>query len=102
MTLPDGGRLFRDLGPVRALPRRGTVASRAAAEQDLAARRTPELVSTVSKFVLTLLVRPLLVVMAVKDPQGMGHLVQLIITAGANLLNAVAAFLNNLLSSPAH
>jgi len=50
-----------------------------------------------NKFVLTLLVLPLLIVMAAKDPQSMGHLVQMIITLGARLLNGVATILNNLL-----
>ncbi len=55
-----------------------------------------------SKFVLTLLVIPLLIVMAVKDPPGVGHLVQLIITMGAKLLDVVATILNNLLNGTPH
>jgi hypothetical protein len=55
----------------------------------------------VKKIVLMLLVIPLLIVMAVKDPQGAGHLVQFVITLGARLLNAVASFLNSLLGSQA-
>jgi hypothetical protein len=102
MTLPECARLFQDLGLVRGLPMHATVEHGRLLNEDLAARRTPELVSTVNKLILIFLVIPLLIVMAAKDPQGMGHLVQLIITIGAKLLNAVAALLNNLLSSPAH
>jgi hypothetical protein len=55
----------------------------------------------VKKVVLVLLVIPLLIVMAAKDPQGTGHLVQFLITLGARLLNAVASFLNSLLGGHA-
>lgn len=55
-----------------------------------------------NKLVLTLLVIPLLIVMAARDPQGMGHLVQMIFTIGAKLLDGVATILNNLLGTPAH
>lgn len=50
-----------------------------------------------NKVILTLLVIPLIIVMAAKDPQAAGHLVQVIITWGAKLLNAVATLLNDLL-----
>ena len=62
----------------------------------------PELVSTLNKLVLTLLVIPLLIVMAARDPQGMGHLVEMIFTVGAKLLNGVATILNSLLGGKAH
>lgn len=55
-----------------------------------------------NKVILTFLVIPLVIVMAVRDPQGMGHLAQLIITLGARLLNAVADILNTLLGSHGH
>ena len=61
-----------------------------------------ELVSLLWKAILTLLVVPLIVVMAARDPQGTGHLVALLITAGAKLLTAVADFLNALLGSHNH
>ncbi len=48
------------------------------------------------KLVLTLLVIPLIIVMAVQDPQGTGHLVQVVITEGAKLLDLVARFLHDL------
>jgi hypothetical protein len=51
--------------------------------------------------ILILLVIPLIIVLAAKDPQGMGHLVQLIITVGAKLLNAVATLISDLLGSHA-
>jgi hypothetical protein len=53
------------------------------------------------KVILILLVIPLIIVLAAKDPQGMGHLVQLIITVGAKLLNAVATLISDLLGSHA-
>lgn len=46
---------------------------------------------------LILLVIPLLIVMATRDPQGIAHLVEVIFTVGAKLLNATAAFLDSLL-----
>jgi len=42
------------------------------------------------KLVLTLLVIPLIIVMAVRYPEGTGHLVAVIITEGAKLLDLVA------------
>lgn len=59
--------------------------------------RTPELVSAMSRLVLTLLVIPLLIVMVARDPQGMGHLVEILFVGGAKLLSLVATFLNNML-----
>jgi hypothetical protein len=56
----------------------------------------------VNKVILTFLVIPLVIVMAARDPQGMGHLAQRIITLGAKLLNAVAVLLNALLGSHGH
>jgi hypothetical protein len=53
-------------------------------------------VSSMKKLVLTLLVIPLIIVMAVQDPQGAGHLVQVVITDGAKLLDVVARFLHDL------
>lgn len=49
------------------------------------------------KVLVVLLVIPLLIVMAVRDPQGMAHLVELVFSVGAKLLNAVATFLDSLL-----
>ena len=51
----------------------------------------------VKKIVLTLLVIPLIIVMATKDPQAVGRLVVVIITVGAKLLSFVATLLNVLL-----
>jgi hypothetical protein len=60
-------------------------------------------VSAVHKLVLVLLVIPLVIVLAARDPQGMGHLVAIIFTIGAKLLDGVAAILNTLVGShPAH
>lgn len=50
----------------------------------------------VRNLVLTMLVIPLIIVMAAKDPQAMGRIVDFVITAGAWLLNAVAEILNAL------
>ena len=52
-----------------------------------------------NKLVIVLLVIPLLIVMATKDPQGVGHLVEIIIALGAKLLNATAVLLNHLVGS---
>jgi hypothetical protein len=49
------------------------------------------------KLLFILLVIPLLIVMATRDPQGMAHLVEMIFTLGAKLLNATAVFLSSLL-----
>jgi hypothetical protein len=54
-------------------------------------------VRTLVKVLVVLLVIPLLIVMAVRDPQGMAHLVELVFSVGAKLLNATAAFLGSLL-----
>jgi hypothetical protein len=56
-------------------------------------------VSPLRKLILTLLVIPLVIVMTVRDPQGTGGLVELIVTVGAKLLNAAAAILSGLLGS---
>lgn len=53
--------------------------------------------SLMKSLIVTLLVIPLIIVMAVRDPQGTGHLVALVITLGARLLNGVATFLNAIL-----
>lgn len=55
-----------------------------------------ELVSAVNKLILLLLVVALLIVMAARDPQGIGHLVAIIFTLGAKLLDGVATILNTL------
>ena len=46
---------------------------------------------------LILLLIPLLIVMAVKDPQTVAHLVRVIFTAGGRMLNDTAVLLNSLL-----
>ncbi|HUY44749.1 MAG TPA: hypothetical protein VMV92_03345 [Streptosporangiaceae bacterium] len=50
------------------------------------------------RLILIMLVIPLIIVMAARDPQGVGHLVELLITAGAKLLNAVATAISDLLN----
>ncbi len=55
-------------------------------------------VRTVGKLLVVLLVIPLLIVMAVRDPQGMAHLVEVVFNVGAKLLDAVADFLEGLLA----
>ena len=55
-----------------------------------------------NKLLLTLLVIPLLIVLAVRDPQGMAHLVEAIFTIGAKLLDGVATLLSSLLGTAAH
>jgi len=59
-------------------------------------------VSTLVKLLLALLVIPLLIVMATRDPQGIAHLVEMILTLGAKLLNATATFLDALLGGHSH
>jgi len=54
-------------------------------------------VRALAKLLVVLLVVPLLIVLATRDPQGMAHLVELIFTVGAKLLNATASFLSTLL-----
>lgn len=49
------------------------------------------------KLLVVLLIIPLLIVMATRDPQGVAHLVEMIFTLGAKLLNATATFLDSLL-----
>jgi len=53
-------------------------------------------VSAVHKLVLIALVVSLIIVMAARDPQGMGHLVALIFTIGAKLLDGLATLLDKL------
>ena len=47
------------------------------------------------KLVLTLLVIPLIIVMAVRYPEGTGHLAAVITTLGAKLLDLVARSLHD-------
>lgn len=65
-------------------------------EREVVTAGVRELVSLMRHLVLTLLVIPLIIVLAVKSPEATGHLVALIITTGAKLLDAVASFINNL------
>jgi hypothetical protein len=51
-----------------------------------------------TKLVVTLLLIPLIIVMAVKYPQDAGHIVQVLITEGAKLLDLVARSLHDLFS----
>lgn len=55
-----------------------------------------------AKLLLILLVIPLLIVMATRDPQGFAHLVEMIFTSGARLLSGTANFLISLLGGSAH
>ena len=48
--------------------------------------------------VLIVLMVPLVIVMAIRNPLGMAHFVELILVVGAKMLNATAAFLDGLLS----
>ena len=59
-------------------------------------------VSALVKVLLVLLVIPLLIVMATRDPQGVAHLVEMIFTVGAKLLSATATFLDALLGGHSH
>ncbi len=52
------------------------------------------LVGLMKKVILTLLVIPLIIVLATKSPEAAGHLVATIITLGAKLLNGVASAIN--------
>lgn len=52
-----------------------------------------------SRLVVILLLIPLLLVMFVRDPQAVVHLVELVFTVGAKILIATADFLNSLLGS---
>ena len=69
-----------------------------AADRNWRPGETPELVSAVNKLILAVLVIALLIVL-VRDPQGMGHLVEAIFTVGANLLHGIATILGNLTGS---
>jgi hypothetical protein len=51
---------------------------------------------------LLILLIPLLVVMVMRDPGGMIHLIWLVLTAGARMLNDTAALLDSVLSGHAH
>jgi hypothetical protein len=53
----------------------------------------------VMRLLLTLLVIPLLIVLAVKSPRAVGHLVELVIVIGARILDGVATLLGNILGS---
>ncbi|MGE5290141.1 MAG: hypothetical protein ACM3ML_23740 [Micromonosporaceae bacterium] len=48
------------------------------------------------KLIVLLLLIPLITVMATKDPKGVGQVVQVIITAGAWLLEMAAELLNQI------
>ncbi len=50
--------------------------------------------SLMKNVILTLLVIPLIIVLATKSPEATGHLVAVVITAGAKLLDGVASVLN--------
>jgi hypothetical protein len=54
------------------------------------------------KLLVPLLVIPLLIVMAARDPHGMANLVAIIFTVGAKMLNATAALLSALLGGHPH
>jgi hypothetical protein len=70
--------------------------NRAAADgQQPGGHRKP--VRALAKLLLILLVIPLLIVMATRNPQGMAHFVELVFMLGAKLLNATATFLDTLL-----
>ncbi len=56
----------------------------------------PELVSAVGKLLLTLLVALLIILMVTRNPQVMGHVVVVIFTICARLLDGLAALLNAL------
>ncbi len=58
--------------------------------------------SAVSKLVLISLVVVVLIVLAARDPQGLGHVVGLIFTLAAKLLNGVSMILNALLGGEPH
>jgi hypothetical protein len=72
-----------------------------AAARKRTAWRMPELVNAVNKLVLTLLVIPLLIVVAVRNPQGAGHLVEIVFVGGAKLFNLVATIGSNMLGGHA-
>jgi hypothetical protein len=78
---------------------RATVGAEAAREDGW---RAPGLVSAVSKTVVISLVIVVLIVLAARSPQGLGHLVGLIFTLAAKLLNGVSMILNALLGGQAH
>ena len=61
----------------------------------------PELVNAVNKLVLTLLVIPLLIAVPVRNPRGIGHLVEIVFVGGAKLLNLVATIGSNMLGGHA-
>lgn len=50
------------------------------------------------KLLLILLVIPLVIVLAMRHPQGAAHLVEVIFTVGARMLDATVTFLDRLLS----
>jgi hypothetical protein len=54
-------------------------------------------VRALSRLLVILLVIPLLIAMVVRDPAGMAHLLVLVLTVGAKMLGATAAFLDSLL-----
>ena len=54
------------------------------------------------KLVLIAVVIVLLIVLAARDPQGLGHLVGLIFTLAAKLINGVSMILNALLGGQPH
>jgi hypothetical protein len=54
-------------------------------------------VRALGKLLVIFLVIPLLIVMTARDPQGTAHLVEMIFTLGAKLLNATANLLDSLL-----
>jgi len=83
---------------MRKPPRRATVRGRSCPRRQAAGL---ELVSAVSKLVLIALVIVLIILVA-RSPQGLGHLVGLIFTVAAKLLNGVAMILNALLGGQPH
>lgn len=48
------------------------------------------------KVVLVLLVIPLIIVVATKDPHAAGQFVQLVVTVGAKVLDAVATLISDI------
>lgn len=56
-----------------------------------------ELVSLVKSVILTFLIIPILIVIAVRNPEAAGHFVAVVVTAGARLLAGTAGFFGSLL-----
>jgi hypothetical protein len=73
-----------------------------AAAKIMAARQSPELVGKLGKLFIIALIAALLMAVVVRDPVGVWHFAEAVITLGLRLLNAVVVLIISLISGISH